>query len=93
MRSKSGKEPPPLSGTTEASVPQSESDVVDLTSDEVVTEAQKGDPSPFSSPIMHFPHKDGRPRRRVSFASDLSVKESLEMEMADGVIWALNICL
>ncbi|OWY97863.1 hypothetical protein PHMEG_00031500 [Phytophthora megakarya] len=68
---------------TESSVPQSESEVVDLTSDEVVTEAQGDGSSPFSSPNLSLPRKDGRPRRSVSFASDLRVKENLEREMAD----------
>ncbi|OWZ19368.1 hypothetical protein PHMEG_0006407 [Phytophthora megakarya] len=68
---------------TESSVPQSESEVVDLTSDEVVTEAQGDGSSPFSSSNLSLPRKDGQPRRSVSFASDLRVKESLEREMAD----------
>ncbi|OWZ01358.1 hypothetical protein PHMEG_00027273 [Phytophthora megakarya] len=64
-------------------VPQSESEVVDLTSDEVVTEAQGDGSSPFSSPNLSLPRKDEHPRRSVSFAFDLRVKENLEREMAD----------
>ncbi|OWY90489.1 hypothetical protein PHMEG_00041363 [Phytophthora megakarya] len=59
-------------------------EVLDLTSDDVVTSLPGKDSSPFSSPVVSFfPRKDGRPRRSSSVASELRMRESLEKELAD----------
>ncbi|OWY94303.1 hypothetical protein PHMEG_00036005 [Phytophthora megakarya] len=58
--------------------------VLDLTSDDVVTSLPGKDSSPFSSPVVSFfPRKDGRPRTSSSVASELRMRESLEKELAD----------
>ncbi|OWZ05027.1 hypothetical protein PHMEG_00022961 [Phytophthora megakarya] len=60
------------------------SEVLDLTSDDVVTSLPVKDSSPFSSPVVSFfPRKGGRPRRSTSVASELRMRESLEKELAD----------
>ncbi|OWZ16909.1 LOW QUALITY PROTEIN: hypothetical protein PHMEG_0009232 [Phytophthora megakarya] len=59
-------------------------EILDLTSDDAVGPSRKKASSPFSSPIVsYFPHKDGRPRRSSSVASELRMKGSLEKELAD----------
>ncbi|OWY99366.1 hypothetical protein PHMEG_00029635, partial [Phytophthora megakarya] len=64
--------------------PSSVVEVLDLTSDDVVTSLPGKVSSPFSSPVMSFfPRKDGRPRRSTSVASELRMRESLEKELAD----------
>ncbi|OWZ08140.1 hypothetical protein PHMEG_00019364 [Phytophthora megakarya] len=58
-------------------------EVLDLTSDDVVTPPGK-DSSPLSFPVISFfPRKDGRPRRSTSVASELRMRENFEKELAD----------
>ncbi|OWY98044.1 hypothetical protein PHMEG_00031290, partial [Phytophthora megakarya] len=64
--------------------PSSAVEVLDLTSDDVVTSLPGKDSAPFSSPVVSFfPRKDGRPRRSTSVASELRMRESLGKELAD----------
>ncbi|OWZ15542.1 hypothetical protein PHMEG_00010804 [Phytophthora megakarya] len=62
--------------------PANSTEVVDLSSDEPVTERFLELSSPFSSPIVSVPRRDGRPTRATSMTSDLRVKHTLEQELA-----------
>ncbi|OWZ03320.1 hypothetical protein PHMEG_00024973 [Phytophthora megakarya] len=64
------------------STPTSSTEVVDLSSDEPITERFLELSSPFSYPIMSVPRRDCRPTRTTSVTSDLRVKHTLEQELA-----------
>ncbi|OWZ08179.1 hypothetical protein PHMEG_00019319 [Phytophthora megakarya] len=75
---------PPASTLTDGCIDNNMGEVLDLTSDDVVTSLPGKDSSPFSSTVVSFfPRKDGRPRRSTSVASELRMRENLEKELAD----------
>ncbi|OWZ23637.1 hypothetical protein PHMEG_0001490 [Phytophthora megakarya] len=62
--------------------PTSSTEVVDMSSDEPITERFLELSSPYSSPIVSVPRRDGRPTRTTSVISDLRVNHTLEQELA-----------
>ncbi|POM68479.1 LOW QUALITY PROTEIN: Hypothetical protein PHPALM_15358 [Phytophthora palmivora] len=65
-----------------AAVPTPASDVVDLTSKTAHADAPQPASSPFSSPLVTPPRKDGRPVRGASVMSGLRSMEMAERELA-----------
>ncbi|POM65826.1 Hypothetical protein PHPALM_18403, partial [Phytophthora palmivora] len=66
----------------DAAVPTPASDVVDLTSKAARADASQPASSPFSSPLVTPPRKDGRPVRGASVMSGLRSMEMAERELA-----------
>ncbi|POM61044.1 hypothetical protein PHPALM_30007 [Phytophthora palmivora] len=66
----------------DASVPTPASDVVDLTSKAARADASQPASSPFSSPLVTPPRKDGRPVRGASVMSGLRSMEMAERKLA-----------
>ncbi|POM62870.1 LOW QUALITY PROTEIN: hypothetical protein PHPALM_27919 [Phytophthora palmivora] len=75
--------------TARTAFPTPASDVVDLTSKAARAESSQPATSPFSSPMVTLPPKDGHPVRGASMMSGLRSMEMAERELAadDFVLW------